>query len=289
VLKLARTSGEIERFGYDHLSRVRRYELSIDGAPYAYDFGYDDLGRHAITRYPEADGMPRFGVRRFYGKASYLERVANLSDDAKTYWEAIDRDAAGRVLTALRGNGVETNVEFDDVFSVPTSITSAKGGTLLQELSYAYDPAGNMKSRYDAQAGQMESFIYDGLDRLISADASDKDSGIHYVVGTTYDSLGNITSKTDVPEGYDYGWSQTAALIYVVDLRRPASRGIVDAMVQDRAAGEPEVYRQDFRNSLMAAYRRDEIVDQTRDLPIELDVHDHGDLYVRALGRRVVA
>jgi ubiquinone/menaquinone biosynthesis C-methylase UbiE len=81
----------------------------------------------------------------------------------------------------------------------------------------------------------------------------------------------------------DFG--RPCALVYVIDLRRPASMDIIDRMVEERAGGEPEVYREDFRNSLRAAYEPRELVEQTRELAFDLEIHEHRDLYVRAVGR----
>ncbi len=52
--------------------------------------------------------------------------------------------------------------------------------------------------------------------------------------------------------------------VVVMDLARPASVLAVDALVETYALNEPDVLRRDFRNSLLAAYTIDEVVDQLR-------------------------
>jgi SAM-dependent methyltransferase len=52
------------------------------------------------------------------------------------------------------------------------------------------------------------------------------------------------------------------AAVFVMDLMRPATREQAEAMVQEYAGDEPEVLRHDFYNSLLAAYRPDEIATQ---------------------------
>jgi len=47
--------------------------------------------------------------------------------------------------------------------------------------------------------------------------------------------------------------------VYVMDLRRPADRDAAQTLVDTYAPDEPEVLRRDFFNSLLAAYRPDEI------------------------------
>lgn len=49
------------------------------------------------------------------------------------------------------------------------------------------------------------------------------------------------------------------ALIQVVDLMRPASPGWAEALVETYAAEAPEVLRNDFRNSLFAAFEPQEV------------------------------
>lgn len=49
------------------------------------------------------------------------------------------------------------------------------------------------------------------------------------------------------------------ASVAVVDLRRPPSRAVAEALVATYAGGEPEVLRRDFLHSLCAAYTVDEV------------------------------
>lgn len=51
-------------------------------------------------------------------------------------------------------------------------------------------------------------------------------------------------------------------LIYVVDLRRPQDTGVVRRLVEEYAAGEPEILRRDFYNSLCAAFTPPEVETQ---------------------------
>ena len=54
------------------------------------------------------------------------------------------------------------------------------------------------------------------------------------------------------------------APVLVVDLFRPASPERARALVDEYAAGEPEVLRRDFLNSLLAAFTPAEVADQLR-------------------------
>jgi len=56
----------------------------------------------------------------------------------------------------------------------------------------------------------------------------------------------------------------SGAVVCVMDLMRPASAAIVDALVERYAGGEPAILQRDFRHSLMAAYLPQEVRVQLR-------------------------
>lgn len=56
--------------------------------------------------------------------------------------------------------------------------------------------------------------------------------------------------------------AQPGAPLFIMDLRRPASRRQAEAVVNQYAAREPAVLRHDFFCSLLAAYRADEVTAQ---------------------------
>jgi ubiquinone/menaquinone biosynthesis C-methylase UbiE len=53
--------------------------------------------------------------------------------------------------------------------------------------------------------------------------------------------------------------AEAGAALLVMDLLRPATRSAAGQLVAEYARGEPEGLRQDFYNSLLAAYRPDEV------------------------------
>lgn len=77
------------------------------------------------------------------------------------------------------------------------------------------------------------------------------------------------------------------APVFVMDLRRPENREQALELVKRYAAGEPEVLCTDFHNSLLAAYRVEEVAAQLRDIGNEwLHVQAIGDRHIIAYGRR---
>ncbi len=57
-------------------------------------------------------------------------------------------------------------------------------------------------------------------------------------------------------------YARPGAPIFIMDLSRPDSTAAARALMEQYAAGEPGILRQDFYNSLCAAYRPDEIATQ---------------------------
>lgn len=63
------------------------------------------------------------------------------------------------------------------------------------------------------------------------------------------------------------------AAVHVFDLRRPADDETVDTLVERYARDEPPVLREDFRASLRAAYRTDEVTAQLVAAGLAHDLH----------------
>jgi ubiquinone/menaquinone biosynthesis C-methylase UbiE len=72
--------------------------------------------------------------------------------------------------------------------------------------------------------------------------------------------------------------------VFVADLRRPASEKKVAALVEELSGDEPEVLKQDFYNSLCAAFTSDEIRAQLSQAGLKLKVEDIGDIHVLIYG-----
>ncbi len=75
------------------------------------------------------------------------------------------------------------------------------------------------------------------------------------------------------------------AAVFVMDLRRPADVDTARAMMERYAAGEPEVLRQDFFNSLLAAYEPAEVQAQLDAAGLPLKVSVVSDRHLTVSGR----
>lgn len=64
-------------------------------------------------------------------------------------------------------------------------------------------------------------------------------------------------------------YAKPGAPVFIMDLLRPASRDQAQLLVDEYAAGEPDILRHDFFHSLLAAYRPDEVTEQLRAAAID--------------------
>lgn len=75
------------------------------------------------------------------------------------------------------------------------------------------------------------------------------------------------------------------AWIQVMDLARPDSRAVTEALVEQYSGNEPEVLRNDFFNSLIAAWRVDEVRAQLDCAGLDLDCRMVSDRHWLVSGR----
>ena len=81
-------------------------------------------------------------------------------------------------------------------------------------------------------------------------------------------------------------YAKPGAPVFIMDLLRPADRGQARALVDEYAAGEPEILRHDFLHSLLAAYRVVEVADQLRAAGLDgLAVRQISDRHLLVHGR----
>ena len=241
----------------------RLHSVSDDASGFRRTLAYDALGRastastvpgtgntghHEKTTYDQygrtfqvfdasrtSADFTHSGVRHVYNARGYAETLQDAAgtEDAqgnftpgKVYRTVTAMDARGNVVRERLGNGVARRHRFDGetgrVLTIRSGLLTA---TDRQALAYTWDALGNLKTRTRGTGAPVETFTYDGLNRLTS-----------YALGTqparavTYDGYGNIRSKTGVGT-YAYGSdagaapSGTAGPHAVASVSRPASGG----------------------------------------------------------------
>jgi SAM-dependent methyltransferase len=82
-------------------------------------------------------------------------------------------------------------------------------------------------------------------------------------------------------------WTAAHGGVFVMDLTRPPTRVAAQRLVDTYAAGEPEILRRDFFNSLCAAYAVDEVREQLGSVGLaHLDIEPVGDRHLVVWGWR---
>ena len=151
--------------------------VALEAQIFTSDTTYDALNRPTIVITPDNSR-----IHPFYNEANLLERVeAHLpgADGAMTFVNDIDYNARGQRELIEYGNGVRTTYEYDPLAFRLTRLLTLQADEPLQDLSYTYDPVGNITDiRDDAQqtiyfnnqvVEPHNGYTYDAIYRLIEA------------------------------------------------------------------------------------------------------------------------
>ncbi|BCL73504.1 hypothetical protein TUMSATVNIG1_54800 [Vibrio nigripulchritudo] len=154
---------------------------------------------------------------------------ASQSGAYQIYWQRRETDAYGHTLSETLGNGLVNTYYHSASTGKPMMITTHKTGQVLSHrykeitgkqnafvgssdatrwLEYQYDDHNNVTQRYDQSLGIRDFYTYDGLDRVktnnIVFDNGSSQANVTKNSAFSYDSIGNILSKTGVSGIYEY-------------------------------------------------------------------------------------
>lgn len=199
---------KIERtYEYNGFGQAIGVNTSLDGKVYRDQTSYDQYGRTFQTFFT-APNLPTTGELYEYNSTGYQHRVRSAypATDSPIYYEASEMDAYGHVTSAyLTSRGrLLTERAYDPRTGRLTKILA--GGGYTQNLSYDYDPVGNMAWRHDLTGVHgygrtlKEEFDYDALQRLTGSVLT---SGGLLPPSLTmgYDGEGNVTTKRNANDG----------------------------------------------------------------------------------------
>ena len=182
LLRIDEPSGFVEHT-YDARSRVTSTIYQIEGQEYEVTSGYDAQDREIVHGYPDGS---RIAIHR-----NSRGQLSSFGEDALT----IEYGENGLEVLRRFNTGVEmTSVNDLDARRREFHVTAADG-TVLEDLKWDYDHAGNLVSlkdrRRDVSPAQdrSESYAYDNLYRL---------TGVTGAWGTTewkYSATGNLLSR----------------------------------------------------------------------------------------------
>ena len=138
---------------------------------------YDALNRLVRSTLP--DGSVR---RPLYNKANFLTSLSLElpGESARPFVTSAEYDARGQCVRMTYGNGVVTVHEYDALtFRLRHTTTRRAGGSPIQELTYTYDPVGNVVQVQDAafpivfnanqRVDPITRYSYDAVYRLTEA------------------------------------------------------------------------------------------------------------------------
>jgi RHS repeat-associated protein len=148
-------------------------------------------------------------IHYIYNEGSMLDRVEVKLRGSGTFTpivQDINYNAKGQRVFIKYGNGVQTNYTYDDRTFRLVHLETQRGRDNLQDLSYNYDPVGNITHIQDnsdlhqvvffhkKRRDPINNYIYDAVYRLITAE------GREYL-GSTSGALNppSPTSSTDEP------------------------------------------------------------------------------------------
>nr|WP_321450320.1 RHS repeat-associated core domain-containing protein [uncultured Carboxylicivirga sp.] len=177
--------------GTAYLGRITSKTEVVDGVEsFVHKMEYDAFGRIKKEIYPSG-----FSIINSYTANGYLAEVKQ--SNGSIIWKAEEANARGQLLRTRKGNNI-TTFGYDSR-GLPTSIYANNS----IDHSYNFNAQGNLEYREDFSTLQREDFSYDTRNQLTGWTVSK--NGVNVADNSmTYDSNGNILSKSDLGVSFGY-------------------------------------------------------------------------------------
>jgi YD repeat-containing protein len=187
-------------YAYDANKNLVSETLSVAGAPSTspriFSVGYEYNGNDALSSVTYGSRPSIAYSPDGFGRAS---RVG-------TWVTSVNYHPTGQPATYTYGNGITTSVSLDSRRQ-PQSLNA---GRVLQ-LSYGYDPVGNVTSISDAlEASRNRGLVYDPMNRLTGV------SGPWGQGAISYDLRGNVLSQSQGEFQLSYNYEATTQRLATV-------------------------------------------------------------------------
>jgi len=196
--KVIDQSGSTEFF-YDKLGReiksVKSLRDAEDGeaTPYTVQREYDVLDRLTKLTYPDGEVVSY----SYDTNSGLLESLRGTKGaEVISYVKNIAYNAKGQIKTIQYGNNVTTNYTYGQDLRLSQILT--QGSSTLQNLNYDFDKNGNLITLTDNIRSNIRTYKYDNLDRLTDALNVPAPTGGYTNFSFQYDSIGNMTYKSDL-------------------------------------------------------------------------------------------
>ncbi|MFK2823087.1 RHS repeat-associated core domain-containing protein [Arcobacter sp. YIC-80] len=128
----------------------------------------------------------------------YKTYLSMVEDENYSYfYKVLKADEFGRVTKDIVGNGLVTNREYNKANGHLNYITTGyNDNNDIRDISYSFDNMDNVTEIRDLKQNISSFYEYDNLDRLTNTTISTSNKSIS--LSYRYDSIGNITYKSDV-------------------------------------------------------------------------------------------
>jgi RHS repeat-associated protein len=171
----------------------------FDDKVYTSRTSYDALNRPVSLTAPDGSiTRPQFNATGLLQKLDVQQRGASKPTAFVT---GIDYDAKSQRTSIVYGNGLRTTYSYDPLTFRLRQCRTLRGGERLQDLGYAYDPAGNITSIDDkaqqtlyfnnAVISPTNKYIYDAIYRLIATEGREHIGQVSQPE-TTWNDIGRV-------------------------------------------------------------------------------------------------
>jgi len=163
-------------------------------APQVVERTYDSLDRLTSVTYPD-----NTIVEYRYNKQGGIQSIFSPATGGNVYYvKYATYNANGQLEYIQYGNNSSTGYTYDpNNLRLEHLVTMNGNGSKVQDLTYNFDPVGNVTSIIDGINTNTQYFNYDDLNRLVSARGTSYEP-IQYA----YDPIGNITQKGNLALTY---------------------------------------------------------------------------------------
>jgi YD repeat-containing protein len=174
---------------YNELGQIINEIDTIEDTSYSTSTAFDAFGRPLIQVLPSGEGLTYS-----YNAMGALSGLSGTNP----YVSQVHYAASGQITDQLLGNNLRQQSCYD-ANTLRLSGLRVYSGTLQScgttpssprlNLSYSYQPNGNVSEIVDSTRSETLNYTYDELDRLLSVDGP-------YNQGYSYDSIGNLRTKS---------------------------------------------------------------------------------------------
>lgn len=189
---------------YNALGGLKSEAKTIDSKNYVTRYDYDRQGNQITITNPDSSA-----IKYNYNSAGLLESAQRKESTDPSFINVInnyDYFPTEQSTTIAYANGTTTTNTYDPakLYRLSKKVTTIAANSHAQDLTYTYDPAGNITQIVDASntdTAKTANYTYDDLSRLTQASITNVAPGQSTYMHTyTYNPTGNILTRTETKD-----------------------------------------------------------------------------------------